>query len=150
MSVNKKNKIFTSLLLLSIIFVGCSEKGIKEEVKAAKGSTRIIGRVVSIDKEKRSTDANSLCSKYPCWAEVAVDSVLSIGQGGPLLGSNDTLSVRFSFTLGETTKELFPTLKVRMAGLEINSRFVANVVMLSGKTDSSRAKYLVATYKNIN
>jgi len=149
MKVINKITVLTLMIVLSATLFGCSTHKITERIKAAKGRTKIIGKIVSIDKLKLSTDANSPCRKNPCYAKVVVDSVISIGQGGPFLKRNDTLNVRFAFTLGKTTKKLFPNLKIRMPGLEINAKFVANIKMVAGKTSSTPAKYQIDTYQKI-
>ncbi len=126
-------------IFLLIIFVSCSSKETSDstneemgaEIKIPKGSTSIWGSIVSIDSSKLSVDKNSPCSKYPCWAEVKIEKVLGVGQGGPAVSVNDTIKVNFKFTLSETTEELIPNLDKRMPGLNINDKFEADLLNLA-------------------
>jgi hypothetical protein len=143
------------LLIASIIFVGCSSKETSESSnqengeagKISKGATAIWGSIVSIDTTKLSSDKHSPCSKVPCWAEVKIEKVLGVGQGGPIVSVGDTLSVNFKFTLSETTPELIPNLDKRMPGLNINDKFEADLQNLI-ITDSSKV-YSVYYYNKI-
>ena len=136
-------------LIVIITLISCSVETPKSEISPAKGATLIIGQIVSIDTNKFSTDQNSPCSKLPCWAKVKIDSVLNVGQGGPMLNKGDTVNTQFVFTLSETTKELFPNLKVRMPGLKINSSFKANIRNVWQGKSLSESKFRIQTYHKL-
>lgn len=127
------------MLFLSSIFIAASCTSQKKEIDSSKerhispGIVKIIGKVVSIDEKRFSSDNKSPCGKLPCMALVKIDSVIGYGAGAPIIGKKDTILVRFAFTLSETTKDLFPNLDKRLPGLEINSVFKANVSFLAAE-----------------
>ena len=91
------------------------------------GHCRIIGTIVSIDAIQKTGNADDPCSQAPCQAVVRVDSVLGYGQGfiKPLAKSKEFLAI-FKFTLRQT-KDLFKNMTKTYPGLEVGSKFLANV-----------------------
>ncbi len=91
------------------------------------GHCRIIGTIVSIDAIQKTGNADAPCSQTPCRAVVRVDSVLGYGQGfiKPLAMSKE-FSAIFKFTLGPT-KDLFQNMTKTYPGLEVGSKFLADV-----------------------
>lgn len=153
-------KKYFSIILLIFAMIACSgnkkqainsSKNIKQtHSKISPGNVKIIGEIILIDNTKLSGDKNSPCSKQPCWASVKIDSVIGSGAGAPIIGEKDTIDVKFAFTLGETTKELFPNLDKRMPGLKTRSKFEALVSKLNalGSAGSKRKDlYQIYTYK---
>ncbi len=91
------------------------------------GQCRIIATIVSIAEIQKTGNADDPCSQAPCQAVVRVDSVLGYGQGfiKPLAKSKEFLAI-FKFTLGQT-KDLFQNMTKTYPGLEVGSKFLANV-----------------------
>jgi hypothetical protein len=147
----------TLLLSLTYLF-GCSatEENKGTEIPYNKqiispGACLIVGEIVDIDSTKLSKSSNNPCSKQPCWATVKIKSMLGCGAGAPIIGNNDMLKVKFNFTLGETTKELFPNLDKRMPGLKVNSKFKASIKELRVFNSGSKNEklYQINTYEVI-
>lgn len=111
----------------------------------APGSCNVVATVLRIDAERRSTDANSPCSKAPCWATVKIDSILGYGPAfeNPLAVGQE-ISVMFGFTLSPT-KDLFPSMTESYPGLRVGSRFFANV--RAGSEMGSVQTYTIYGYK---
>ena len=131
--ISTKNILF----LILIFIIGCSSSNTKNSIPTPEpaispGSCLIIGEIVSIEKNQSLNNSNNICDKYPCRAVVKIDSVLGCGAGAPAIGKSDILKVKFSFTLAETTKEMFPNLEITLPGLNVNSRFKASIKKLTG------------------
>jgi len=144
-------------MLIGMLLISCSSsknKMIKKDSpNYTPGTCTIIGKIISIDKTKLSKDKNSPCSKQPCWATVKINSVIGCGAGAPFIGNKDTVTVKFAFTLGETTKELFPNLEERMPGLHVNSIFEAQISRLKTLNFAAENKedmYEIYTYKLVS
>lgn len=88
---------------------------------------RIIGTIVAIDETLTSLDSSNPCSKAPCRATVRIESVIGYGSafGAPLATGRD-IEVSFRFTLNPT-KDLIPNMTEDYPGLQVNSRFLADV-----------------------
>ncbi len=88
---------------------------------------RIIGTIVSIDAIKKTGNVDDPYSKAPSRAVVRVDSVLGYGQGfiRPLSKSKE-VPITFKFTLSPT-KDLFKNMTKTYPGLEMGSKFLADV-----------------------
>ncbi len=91
------------------------------------GHCRITGTIVRIDSTLDSGNKNNPCSKVPCTAVVKVDSVWGYGLGFPPLGIGKEITIKFKFTLGPTTKELFPGMKDFYPGLKIGDSFLGDI-----------------------
>jgi hypothetical protein len=150
------NKILcpVSFVVLMMLIFGCGKETYKsgeekntDKTTAPKSTTAIVGSIISIDSTKHSTDKNTPCSKAPCWAEVKIEKITGIGQGGPLLDEGDTVTVKFTFTLSETTEDLIPNLDKRMPGLSIEDKFEADIRTLPGT--SSGKLYTVYFYSKL-
>ena len=91
------------------------------------GHCRIIGTIVSIDAIQKTGNADDPYSKAPSRAVVRVDSVLGYGQGfiRPLSKSKE-VPITFKFTLSPT-KDLFKNMTKTYPGLEMGSKFLADV-----------------------
>ncbi len=114
------------------------------------GVVRIRGTIVDIDTSRKSSVDNSPCGKQPCWAKVRIDSILGYGAGAPVVSRYETVSVNFVFTLGPTTKELFPNLDNRLPGLPTGSSFQADLRILSDKIINNKQsikEYRISSYE---
>ncbi|MCH7756334.1 hypothetical protein IH970_14590 [candidate division KSB1 bacterium] len=132
-----------ALISLLVLFSCNSTQQKKEQVSAgqpqkassikigaqdiAPGHCRIIGTIVSIDAIQKTGNADDPCSKEPCRAVVRVESVLGYGQGfiRPLSKSKE-VPITFKFTLSPT-KDLFQNMTKTYPGLEVGSKFLADV-----------------------
>ena len=93
---------------------------------AVSTSCKIEGRIIDV-METRGEDSGSVCSKYPCKAKVKITDVLGCGSSILLtLNENDTVEIRFLYTLHNTSK-IFPAMKTQYPGLKKGSIFIANV-----------------------
>lgn len=125
---------------------------IHAEKKVAPNSCRIIGTIIAIDSGRLSSASKDPCSKVPCRATVKVDSVLGYGQGftGPL-SAGKTVVAQFKFTLSPT-KDLFPGMNPDLPGLQLNSRFEAD--MKSGPAidlgEGGNKYYVIDIYHKLN
>ena len=64
----------------------------------------------------------------PCRGIVRIDSILGYGSSfGNPLAVGQRVNVHFAFALAPTTKDLFPNMTETYPGLELNSRFRADV-----------------------
>ncbi len=118
----------TLIFLLLLLFIACSSTPKMESTlpdKISPNSCRVNGTIISIDETKSSSGP---CSMHPCVAMVKINNVIGTGFGfkTPLI-KNDTIKIKFEFTLSETSKELFPTLNYVLPGLEVSNDFVADV-----------------------
>lgn len=146
------HKLKYIVLLMLVFIISCST--VKESGKnnndnakmVSPGYCRIKGTIVKIDSTLEH--GNSPCSKVPCSAVVRVDSILGYGAGFGTIKIGSNINLRFAFTLGPTTKELFPNLTERLPGLNINSQFIANIKHYF-EHGSKGKKYLVYGYKKL-
>ncbi len=96
-------------------------------MRATPGTCRIIGTIMAIDPELQSASPKQPCANAPCKATVRVDSVLRRGaefKGDFSAGS--IVEMNFAFTL-RPTSEVMPHLKDPYPGLDVGSRFEAEV-----------------------
>ncbi|HZV13528.1 MAG TPA: hypothetical protein VFA55_09960 [Candidatus Kapabacteria bacterium] len=129
--------LFLASFLLSAAFIACSSSHAQNDqahnIPKPKDYIppdvcRILGRIVSIDTTRQTTDTLSPCFKAPCRARVHVDSLYGCGMGFPSgLYEGEEITAFFMYTLGPT-KETYPALKATLPGLQIGSRFEANVM----------------------
>jgi hypothetical protein len=145
--------------LLSAAFIACSSsraasdrvQGVPQPKENIPPDVcRILGRIVSIDTTLRTTDTLSPCFKFPCRARVHVDSLYGCGMGFPTgLSAGEEITAFFMYTLGPTSN-IYPTLKQTYPGLQIGSRFMANVtghpVEKQYQLDMSPIEYNVYDY----
>lgn len=134
------------LLLVLVLVAGCSDqtkKTVKEEtapdknlprrpdmdqqVIVAPQRCRIVGTLVGINQDLLK-EGNGPCTKVPCRGIVRIDSILGYGSAfGNPLAIGQRVHMHFAFTLAPTTKDLFPNMTETYPGLDINSRFQADV-----------------------
>ena len=159
----------SKILMLSLVLVlavGCSDqtkKTVKDEtapdknlprrpdmdqqVVVAPQRCRIVGTLVGINQELLK-EGNGPCSKVPCRGVVRIDSILGYGSSfGNPLAIGQRVNIHFAFTLAPTTKELFPNMTETYPGLEVNSRFQADVESMPDmNTPTDRVLYQVYGY----
>ncbi len=126
--IYKSKLTYSSIAFLILLFVSCtSTKSIETPLPSTinPNSCRVNGTIISIDETKSSSGP---CSMHPCVAMVKINNVIGTGFGfkTPLI-KNDTIKIKFEFTLDKTSKELFPTLNYVLPGLEVSNNFVADV-----------------------
>lgn len=119
---------------------------VDQQTRIAPGKCRIVGTLVSIDT---TMEESGPCSKAPCRGIVRIDSVLGYGSAfGNPIGIRGEIAVRFAFTLGPTTKDLFPNMTERLPGLNVGSRFQTDLESHNDiKASGSRSWYLVYDYR---
>jgi hypothetical protein len=115
--------------------------------KIAPDHCIIVGTIFKIDTSLEKSGVNSPCSKVPCIARVRIDSVLGYGPNFPPLRLGEIIKIKFGFTLGPTTRDLFPHMTGYFPGLKENDTFKADV----GKTainysGSNSAEYMIYAY----
>ncbi len=126
------HKLLFSLSILLVLIAACSQGshfskiGTTGSSSIPPGYCRIKGTIFRIDSTLDTND-NSPCSKAPCIALVRVDSVLGYGAGFGSINTGAEINLKFAFTLGPTTKELFPNLSDRLPGLDLSSSFIADI-----------------------
>jgi hypothetical protein len=122
---------------------------VDRQVRIAPGRCRIVGTLVAIDSV---LEKGGPCSKAPCRGFVRVDSVLGYGAafGNPVAVS-ERVDVRFAFTLAPMSKELFPNMTEQLPGLQIGTRFQADLESQNEFGNGERrVSYLVQEYKKLN
>jgi len=110
----------------------------------APNNCRINATIISID--------NSVSGKLNI-AKVKIDNVVKVGFGfkNPLF-KNDSINIKFEFSLSKTDKTQFPELKVELPGLKIGDKFTADIerielLQLNNNIDSF--EYRVFEYDKI-
>ncbi len=121
----------------------------EREVRIAPGRCRIVGTLVSIDS---TLEKGGPCLKAPCRGFVRVDSVLGYGAAfGNPVAVNERIDVRFAFTLAPTSRELFPNMTKQLPGLQVGTRFQADLESQNEFGNSERrVSYLVHDYERLN
>ena len=146
------NKSFITLfiLLLSLIYIGCStSKKEKTRPKLAiekipPGHAEINGEITKILPIEASDNPNDPCSKAPCFALVKVKGI-SYGAGFQTINMNEDIKIRFAFTLEPTSKDLFPNMEEKYPGLKIGDNFTA-LVAFSYKLNETKPNYEIFSY----
>jgi len=111
---------------------------------------RINGTVISIDNFLESTGP---CSVNPCRATIVINNVVGAGFGfNSTLIKNDTIKIKFEYTLSESSKELFPSLENTFSGLNVGDSFIGDIeriesILLGNNTD--KYKYRIFNYDKI-
>ena len=102
---------FSAIFFLILILLSCTSSKEPQTTLPSEinpNSCRINGTIISIDEINESSGP---CSNHPCVATVKINYVIGTGFGLKVpLVKNDTIKIKFEFTLSETSKELFPTL----------------------------------------
>lgn len=144
---------FLLLALSSILFacksnktrfeIVCDRKTITSEqaLAASAGNAVVIAEILKIYDQRLDYLP---CSKVPCMALIKIEVVEKNGSNfmKPLTVGLEG-KMRFTFSLNETTKELFPNLDKRLPGLKVGNRFKVNVgeEQLLGSNESQWVAY---------
>ncbi len=125
-----------------------AEEGSTQQIRMSKvppGHCRIIATLLGVDS---TLEAAGPCSQAPCRATVRVDSVLAYGAAfSNPLAVHARINVRFAFTVGPTTKELFPTMTDRLPGIRIGNRFQTDLESREEmQSEGHTPLYLIYTY----
>ena len=143
-----KRFLFTILALTaSIILINCSstkEKKTIIESNIPPGQAKIVGIISEIELVPDNSAPGDPCSNVPCVALVKVTSA-TYGAGFPQLAMGKTIRVKFLYTLGKTSKELFPNLKEEYPGLKAGQEFTAMVSYVESIGENT-PKYQVHGY----
>ncbi len=152
--------LFISLLFLTPL-AGCGSssraekesdldiqnKPIEYQEKIAPDHCIIVGTIVKIDTSLEKPITNNPCSKVPCIARVRIDSVLGYGPNFPPLRLGEIIKIKFGFTLGPTTGELFPHMSGYFPGLKEKDTFKADVRKIPDNYPGNiDAAYLIYAY----
>ncbi len=116
--------------------------------KIAPGQCRIVGTIISVDSTLDKYSPKDPCSIHPCKAVVSVDSIIGYGSSFPPLQKGSSINIYFYFTLGPTTKDLFPSLKEFYPGLKPGDSFTGNIVAVNTmNSDSKKKEYAIYGYR---
>lgn len=146
---------FRYFFLLNILFISAcnSTQNLKSTLpnKVAPNNCRIKGTVVNI---LDLIESSGPCSLHPCTANVRINNVIETGFSfnSPII-KNDTINVKFEFTLSKTSKELFPTLEISFPGLKVGDIFIGDIekielIQLDNK--STNYEYKINNYDKID
>lgn len=142
------------LFLFLQLFFGCSQtpqykSSLSESINP--NNCRIIGTIEAIEEYK---DNNGPCATQPCIATVKISSVISRGMGfTETLSANDTINLKFEYTLNQTSKDNFPKIKVNFPGLKIREMFKGDIEqIISIKVEGIKTQdiYRIFNYDLIN
>lgn len=110
--------------------------------------TVIKAQLVKIQPIDRTQTQLSICSQYPCYGYIVVQSILKPGQSyHGQFNPKDTILVHFNFTLAETTKEMFPQITTHYPGITEGLYFEAPIITKNG--DGEQLEYEINAYKII-
>ena len=129
------------------------ERQMELSAMLAPRECRIIGTVTAIDRTL-DTVAGAPCSRFPCRATVRVDSVLGVGKSFlRVINRGEEVAVTFAHTVAPS-KDVAPDLGVSLPGLDIGSRFQADIVerYSADKRDphaASTPQYMIFLYTGI-
>jgi len=138
-----KKTIFSTALLLSLLYILACNSSQNITVlpnKVAPNNCRINGIIISVE------DNN--------FAKVKIDNVIKSGTSfkTPLI-KNDTIKIKFEFTLSKTSEEMFPNLNNQLPGLNIGDKFTADIEkidLIQNDKKVDNFQYRVFTYNKIN
>ncbi len=141
--MNSSKLLLPYILVFSLItFFSCNsvpETTLTKNINP--NNCRIAGTIISIEE---ISEKSGPCSNNPCVATVKINNVIGTGFGFnvPLI-KNDTIKIKFEFTLSETSKEMFPALNFQLPGLSIGDKFIGDVEMIEAiqLINSSKPKF---------
>ena len=150
-------KSITTLIPISfliLLIVSCSSTKEPQTTlpsKIAPNNCRINGTIISIEE---IIDTSGPCSTNPCVANVKVSNVIGTGSSFKIpLVKNDTINVKFAFTLSKTSKDLFPNLNKSFPGLKVEDKFIADVEKIEALKlgiKSNQIEYRIFNYDKID
>lgn len=132
------------ILITAITLTSCGKEAVREaginnktttyvlSAKVPPGNCRITGRIISIKPNLLTSNPKNVCSQYPCFATVKIDSILGYGAAfSKPVNRGKEITLKFEYSLKPTTKELFPNMDERLPGLDVNSVFTGDIEYLS-------------------
>lgn len=150
-------KSITTLILISfliLLIVSCSSTKEPQTTLPSNidpNNCRINGTIISIEE---IIDPSGPCSTNPCVANVKVNNVIGTGSSFKIpLVKNDTINVKFAFTLSKTSKDLFPNLNKSFPGLKVEDKFIADVEKIEALKlgiKSNQIEYRIFNYDKID
>ncbi len=150
-------KSITTLIPISfliLLIVSCSstkEPPTTLPSKIAPNNCRINGTIISIEE---IIDPSGPCSTNPCVANVMISNVIGTGSSFKIpLVKNDTINVKFAFTLSKTSKDLFPNLNKSFPGLKVEDKFIADVEKIEALKlgiKNNQIEYRIFNYDKID
>lgn len=150
-------KSITTLIPISfliLLIVSCTSTKEPQTTLPSKidpNNCRINGTIISIEE---IINPSGLCSTNPCVANVKVNNVIGTGASFNIpLVKNDTINVKFAFTLSKTSKDLFPNLNKSLPGLKVEDSFIADVEKIEALKlgiKSNQIEYRIFNYDKID
>lgn len=150
-------KSITTLILISfliLLIVSCSSTKEPQTTLPSNidpNNCRINGTIISIEE---IIDPSGPCSTNPCVAKVKISNVIGTGSSFKIpLVKNDTINVKFAFTLSKTSKDLFPDFNKSFPGLKIEDKFIADVEKIEALKlgiKSNQIEYRIFNYDKID
>ena len=144
----RKISIFELIFFMAVSFLSasCHKEVTKDDIMQTKippSSARIVGEIISI--EPVSYEYSGPCEKYPCIADVSLESI-EYGAAFPVLSVGKKYRMKFDFTLSKTTKEMFPDMDKPLPGLEPGDKFEAMVSHSLKMEGSKQPEFEIASY----
>ena len=131
-------------------FIGCHKNVMKDanmQTKIPPSAAKIEGKIISI--EPVNSDYTGPCGKYPCVANVKLESI-EYGAAFPVLTVGKEFKMKFNYTLVKTTKEMFPELEKSYPGLEVGNKFTAIVSHSVKMKGSNQPEFEISSYSKNN
>lgn len=148
----EKSVPYSLLLIILLLFsVGCGKEPLHKQEKKeniSPGSLLIIGTVMEIDSSTDTSNPDSPCGKVPCNTVVKIDSVLGYGAafGKPLVPQRD-INLKFMFTTGMTSSDLFPNINENFPGVKVGSKFRGSIQEIKNAVNKSSDLRLYRIYE---
>ena len=115
--------------------------------KIPAGKCRIVGSIVEIDRQFRTSNADDPCSNAPCLAIVQIDSIVGYGSGfAATFYKGQKISIIFKFSL-LPSKQAIPDLKETLPGLKEGSSFIADVDANPVLGQGNKRQYSIYKYQ---
>ena len=148
----RKISFYTLFFIITgvLFFIGCRKEVTKNEnmqTKIPPSAARIEGEIISI--EPVNSEYTGPCGKYPCVANVKLESI-EYGAAFPVLNVGKEFKMKFDYTLVKTTKEMFPDLKESYPGLEVGDKFTAIVSHSINMKGSNQPEFEISSYSKNN
>ena len=147
----KKLPLFGFLIIIvASLSFNCHKEVTKDENMhgdISPSTAKIEGEIVSI--EPVGDKNTGPCSSYPCVAVVKLKSI-EYGAAFPVLSVGKEYRIKFSYTLGKTTKEMFPDLDKPLPGLRTGDSFIAMVSHSLQMEGSKQPEFEISSYTKNN
>jgi hypothetical protein len=152
-----KRLLFYCFLIISLFLsaFGChreiskeaDNKELAEPNRIPPGHAELTGQIIEILPIDKSQNEKDPCSYAPCKARVKIESIV-YGSGFPTVSDN-SIVLKFNFTLLPTAKEMFPNMDDSYPGLNAGDKFtaLAGFESIIGK---DQPEYYVNGYKKLD